>query len=420
MRILRAPLMSIVAADITQLCSDEVSEGTEVEFKQELPSRDRKTPDGWRSGQPFGEYARNEIAQEIVAFANTLGGVVVLGIEESDDHPKRAKAIIPIPRVHELARRLRQAVYDIIDPPLPMLDAIGIDISGDGSGVVVVRVPASRRKPHRLQSNREVYIRRADESVKIGMRQIQELTIQSVAEGTRVNETILERRAKFRTALHDWLKTRQPPTAAPGGGLHIVAMPTTLLDLGRVVGRPELTAFRARVTARFGEREHLCAFPMSRHSQWKPGLRLIRDETQSEHRMDSHQLETSGICEFYFFFTMDDRHPGVFIEWLIGALGNIFSWIEIIRTGAGDVAGEYAVAVQMPIFGRDALLVEYGVTQFSSAYGNTIPIGFHQFPIISVGGAEEFPQHLQRFDEDIWNLAGHDIQRNAPTFEFSR
>jgi hypothetical protein len=64
-----------------------------------------------------------------------------------------------------------------------MLEAVAVEIPNTGgSGVVVLRVPASRRKPHRLQSNREVYIRREDESVKIGMRQIQELAIQSVAE----------------------------------------------------------------------------------------------------------------------------------------------------------------------------------------------------------------------------------------------
>jgi hypothetical protein len=418
MKILRAPLTTITAADIELLCSDEVSEGIEVEFKQDLPSRDRRTPDGWGAGHSFGEYARNEIAGEIVAFSNTLGGVVVLGIEESDDHPNRAKAISPIPRVHELARRLRQAVYDVIDPPLPMLDAIGVDTSGDGSGVVVLRVPSSRRKPHRLQSNREVYIRRADESVRIGMRQIQELTMQSVAEATRVAEIISDRRAKFRTELHDWLKGR--PNGIIGGGLHIIAVPTTLLDLGRVVGRPELTTFQARLTARIQGYAHSCAFPMSQHFNWKPGLRLIRAETQSENRMGSYQLETNGICEFFFYFANADKHPGVFVGWLVGALANIFAWIEVIRGAAGDVAGEFAVAVQMPIFGREALLVEYGTTQFSMAHGTTLPVGFHQFPIMSVGGAEEFPQHLQRFDEDIWNLAGHDIQRYAPTFELSR
>jgi predicted HTH transcriptional regulator len=35
----------------------------------------------------IGDYARNQIADEIVAFANTLGGVVCVGIDETQDHP---------------------------------------------------------------------------------------------------------------------------------------------------------------------------------------------------------------------------------------------------------------------------------------------------------------------------------------------
>ena len=300
-----------------------------------------------------------------------------------------------------------------------MLDAIGVDMSGEGSGVVVLRVPSSRRKPHRLQSNREVYIRRADESVKIGMRQIQELTIQSVAEATRVNEVISERRTRFRGTWHEWLKTKQEVTKIVGGGLHMVALPTTALDLGRVVGRPELTAFQTCIIAHLSDRHIRCSFPMSRYTDWRPGLRLIKAETDSENRKGVYQLETNGICEFSFSFLLSDKHPGIYIEWLIGVLGNMFFWIEIIRTSVGDVAGEFALAVQMPILGREAILAEYGVETFEMARDVTLPIGFHEFPIMSVGSVDEFPRHFQRFDEDIWNLAGRDIQRIAPTFEFA-
>jgi hypothetical protein len=89
MRILRDPLNTITAPDIVQLCDDQAAEGTELELKQALPSRAGRQ-DPWHTGGAIGEYARNEIAEEIVAFANTLGGVVLIGIEETTDHPKRA------------------------------------------------------------------------------------------------------------------------------------------------------------------------------------------------------------------------------------------------------------------------------------------------------------------------------------------
>jgi hypothetical protein len=39
MRILREPIETITAQDIRQLCADQVSEGTEIELKSDLPSK---------------------------------------------------------------------------------------------------------------------------------------------------------------------------------------------------------------------------------------------------------------------------------------------------------------------------------------------------------------------------------------------
>jgi predicted HTH transcriptional regulator len=183
MNVFRDPVTAITASDIEQLCTAGASENVELELKADLPTKFGKR-DEWHNGGSFGDFARNRIAEEIVAFANTLGGVLLLGIEETTDHPHRAAKPNPSPRVHELAPRRRQAVHDIVDPPLPLLEAEGIASEG-GSGVVLMRVAASRRKPHRHRVNLEVFIRRADESVKIGMREIQELTIRSAADATR-------------------------------------------------------------------------------------------------------------------------------------------------------------------------------------------------------------------------------------------
>jgi len=115
-------LESLAAHDVLQLCSDQVPEGTEVEYKSDLPVKGGRAQDAWHSGGAVGEYARNAIAEEIAAFANTMGGIVCIGIAETQDHPKRADKPQPLPRVHELARRIRQSVYDVIDPPLSVLE----------------------------------------------------------------------------------------------------------------------------------------------------------------------------------------------------------------------------------------------------------------------------------------------------------
>jgi hypothetical protein len=96
----------------------------------------------------------------------------------------------------------------------------------------------------------------------------------------------------------------------------------------------------------------------------------------------------------------------------------MLTWIELVRQ-ASDAPVEFALAPQIVILGTHAVLGEYGVSNFAEAQGHLIPVGFHEFPIMSIGAVEEFPQHLTGFDEDIWNLAGLDIQRTAPTFEIA-
>jgi hypothetical protein len=88
--------------------------------------------------------------------------------------------------------------------------------------------------------------------------------------------------------------------------------------------------------------------------------------------------------------------------------------MERIRNEAG-LPFEYACGIQLPIFGQALSLVRYGATSFAESDG-LLPTGNHLFPLISVGTADEFPLILTRFDEDIWNLAGQDVQREAPNF----
>jgi hypothetical protein len=414
MRILHEALSTVAASDIAQLCSDQIPESTELELKSDLPSKSGRG-DPWHGGAGIGEYARNEIAEEIIAFANSFGGAVCVGINETADHPKRADSPHPLPRVHELARRLRQAVYDIIDPPLPALEATGVEIGPTGAGVVILRVPPSRRRPHRHQVSKEVFVRRSDESVRITMREIQELTIQAIAEATRVEDLIEERRQTFRDQTSDWLKPTGEGENMWGGGLHFVGMPTTMIDLGRVVGRPRLIYFEPKLEARFSTRTVPCIWPHSRMINWRPGLRCMVAEVFTHERKlnTQYSLNTNGVCEMSFRFQASDDRPGLFIGWLVGALCFMLTWIDRIRNESGS-ATEFALAPQLFLAGQ-ARLYRYGATSFADD-GGTLPYGSYEFPVMSIGPKEEFESHIQHFDEDLSNLTGYDNQSSAPTF----
>jgi predicted HTH transcriptional regulator len=82
-------------------------ESAQLEFKQEIPGRDGKA-DPWSEGREYGTYGRDKLFKEVVAFANTTGGTLILGIAETSSKPPLADVISPISRCHDLAERLRR------------------------------------------------------------------------------------------------------------------------------------------------------------------------------------------------------------------------------------------------------------------------------------------------------------------------
>ena len=85
--------------------------------------------------------AQNDLADEIAAFANTRGGVLVLGV-----HDKTREIVgIPVERLDAVEARVRQACEDSIEPPeAPVIERMTLpDENGAEQSVVRVEVPPS-------------------------------------------------------------------------------------------------------------------------------------------------------------------------------------------------------------------------------------------------------------------------------------
>ncbi len=230
------PIELLTAEDATAVVG--WPESLTVEFKETLPARDGRT-DAWLSGGNVEQYARDKLFKELVAFANTSGGHLVLGVKETKDAPPAAAALAPVPRCVELAERLGRAAQ-AVDPPIPLLLVRAIPVQGD-AGVVVFRVPASRAAPHR-SPDKECYVRRGTKSAPMSMREIQDMTL---AAGRR-EEFVDARFAQAARQFAEWFATplEDQPRAA---GFRITAMPvSTRFDLGRLYGRDDLVRLRQR------------------------------------------------------------------------------------------------------------------------------------------------------------------------------
>jgi predicted HTH transcriptional regulator len=152
--------------DIRKAVAEQWPESVDLEFKSTIPTEDGK-PDRWISHRDRVGRGSAKILREIVAFANAHGGTLVLGIVESEDDPKRAAALNPIPSCVQLAERFSAMMRDGIEPRLAFVDCVGIPLSEDGAGVVVIRAPGSKLGPHWVSSTRDATFRRGAHSVSM-------------------------------------------------------------------------------------------------------------------------------------------------------------------------------------------------------------------------------------------------------------
>jgi hypothetical protein len=116
-----------------------------------------------------------------------------------------------------------------------------------------------------------------------------------------------------------------------------------------------------------------------------------------------------------FKFKPTQEKPGLYATWMVGALGYMLAWMERVRSEA-HIPPEFACAVQLVIFDQPIPYIGYGR---ASGRHVRLPEGIHEFPLLSVGPSEEFATILHRFDEDLWNLGGRDVQREQAAFSFT-
>jgi hypothetical protein len=283
----------ISAADIAELTAEKWPEGYQVEFKKALSVK-KGSPHPWfTGGDDIGDHARNEILGEVIAFANAQGGSVVLGIEETPDKPPRAHAIAPLPRVGELARRFEDQARSCIDPPLPRLQIWPIETDGQGGGVVLFRVSPSRTAPHRLTTTRGSFVRRGSSSVRMTMREVQDMTL-NVARGLAgIDASFKERQSAF----VKWSEPQQEVIAYRVTALPIVDLP----DPGRLFGREGIFPRERRFEATQNSERFKLALDLGSLNE-RPRLRGIERINQTPRGAFQWELHQNGLTDLWIAF----------------------------------------------------------------------------------------------------------------------
>lgn len=129
-------ITDITWQDIIAFCDQGTPEGATLDYKKDFPKNLQKS---------------------IAAFANTMGGVILIGIDE-DEENKPKLPIDGIPFEKGISERIMNIILSNITPPV--FPEIQVCLNEDKSkAIAVIRIPQSNNTPHAINNNTEVYVR---------------------------------------------------------------------------------------------------------------------------------------------------------------------------------------------------------------------------------------------------------------------
>lgn len=275
---LRKPLNELTSSDILALIERGATEDTALEFKRALATKDG-ADDPWIRGGKVGTNAKRDLIKELVAFANTDGGTLVLGVGE--DGQKRATSYNAIPECRTLADCLGASLIEAADPSLTSLQSVGIELDG-GSGVVVFRVPPSHLAPHRAKDDMQCYVRQGDCSVPMSMRQVRDLAVARASSLQQVERALEERKEQFQFNTRFGVRV-----SSEGGtlqaclvGVRASAVPLERISIDDLSERKDFHLCRCMEGLSFNGIKKPVPFPAE--EPWTPILRGIKAQSNGE------------------------------------------------------------------------------------------------------------------------------------------
>lgn len=214
------PLDQFTWNDIEAIINQRVSEGPTIEFKGALSAKGGNkdgTPQPWMNfNERAWEFARDEIFEELSAFANSYGGILFLGIAEDRGTARPvASCAAPMLDAARLEKRFADAMRSSFDPPLPSFQVVAVEMpeGSNGEGVVVFRVPQSTIAPHGFGNPVRAYIRRDSSSMQMNMRDLQSVFWESRTQAERIMQKRARFEADFETFKAPIIKGSQPACA---------------------------------------------------------------------------------------------------------------------------------------------------------------------------------------------------------------
>ncbi|MDR8391908.1 ATP-binding protein [Aliifodinibius sp. S!AR15-10] len=403
MNLFSKPLNEITKQDLELFIKEGYPEDLHLEIKRDLSGG------SWSKSQKnISDKSKNRLVKEIVAFANSDGGILLVGIGETEDKPHRPEGIYPIEEVAELAERIRRSMHNTIEPRIPNLKVVGIPTDGK-SGVLIAKVEKSYQAPHRADYNKECYIRRNADSTSMTMREIKDLTLRSVDTYENLQKRLKKRSKKFK----DDFEARNIPFKYNLDEDRRIGMRISLLPIVDQVLFPNIykKANRkdsvTRLRLLLGEDNKTIDTPFDVNND-RPILRgvIFYGDYLNIRIMENGLLEYTLITSDKFY--RDDSSLAFHGDWIIGYIYRALSLLEKIKKSYELFDNEYVVDVELLS----------NVDKFF-----TQPVGWSNRKVEALVNESNlrFPQYtykgndiedlLNLVNDDLFNICGHSNSR---------
>ncbi|MEX2411650.1 MAG: ATP-binding protein [Candidatus Paceibacterota bacterium] len=400
MNIFNKPFAEISEYDINELIEEAYPEDLHLEYKKKLSA------DTWQANQKgVATKSKQKLAEEIIAFANADGGLLLVGIEESKTLPPRADKIFLIPKVNELADRVRRSLYDLVEPKIPNLMVKGVQIDND-SGVLVIKVEKSYQAPHRALFNKECYARRNDEKIPMTMREIKDLTLKSVNVYETLQDRLEEQASNFKT---NFINCAVPfnfnieSKEKIGIRFTVVSISDDVI-FPKIYRKVRTYDSDGTLKVKVNDQTKEISTPVGVHNK----RTILRGALLYGQQLNI-VIKENGLIEYTLVY--DRIYKGkLFVHGsiLLGYFFKAIHLLEKIKEYYNHFDNEFVVEVEILTTKDEISIVPFGVTETS--FGQpTLNQSKINFPRYTYQSKDELDSLLNLFNEDIANLSGQDI-----------
>ncbi|MCB0806477.1 MAG: ATP-binding protein [Bacteroidales bacterium] len=176
------PITAVTYSEIKELINNnDLYEGNRLDFK----SGDPKNIDNFAKA----------LIKSFSSFANTHGGYLILGVDETDNKNKKFE-INGFPRIvknRSVIEWINQVINGNIEPKIYYPEPILIELPESDRVIVVCEIPESTHKPHMFKKESRYYIRHKDISEPANHYEIRDMFEYSSSRNDELN-TFLEKK----------------------------------------------------------------------------------------------------------------------------------------------------------------------------------------------------------------------------------